>query len=221
MRVLSLNFASMIMRKILLAMFFVVCACSLHAQTIDALFECVPRSVLFMIEKTSRLDMLDLYNNGMVAKAENTLGGQSELLNKTECFMSIRTSDVGTWQMRLFTTEKDSMIVCVSSLCAKGVISNIHAYDMGWQPLKVEFPKPQFDSFLKKGCELNSLQGQYILSALREEPVSIALNDSTPTLTYRIDVSGMSCEDAKSAAELLVPVKYEWMHGRFVLKEQE
>lgn len=221
MRTLSLNFASMIMRKILFAMFFVVCACSLHAQTIDSLFGNVPRSVLFMIDKTSRLDMLDLYNNGMEAKVENTLGGQSELLKKTECFMSIRTSDAGTWQMRLFTTEKDTVIVCVSSLCAKGIISNIYAYDMDWKPLKIEFPKPPFDSFFKKGCELYSLQKQYILSALREVPVSIALNDSTPTLTYRLDVSGMSAEDSQLAAELLVPVKYEWERGRFVLKEQE
>lgn len=163
--------------------------------------------------------MLDLYNNELLAKAENTLGGQSEMMKKTGTFLSIRTTDAGTWQMKLFPAEKDTVIVCVYSLRAGGVSSAVSVYNSRWAAVKTEVPRPRFESFLKKEIQLNLTQRQYLVSALHEAPLEAELSDTTQALTYRVSVDGLADEDRQTVQGMLRPVTYEWRNGRFVCVE--
>lgn len=52
------------------------------AQTLDIYFVNAPKSVLPLLDRTARLDLMDLYASGLPAKAENLYGGQSELLKR-------------------------------------------------------------------------------------------------------------------------------------------
>lgn len=59
---------------------FLFAASPLSAQHyVDKFFANIPPQVLSIIDQTSRLDMIDLYNNNMKAQAENLYGGMSRI----------------------------------------------------------------------------------------------------------------------------------------------
>ena len=77
----------------------------------------MPQRVLPILDKTARLDMIDLYNNNLTAKAENIYGGQAEMLRKTDDFISIKCTESSNWQIRswyncrFFTISSKSSII--------------------------------------------------------------------------------------------------------------
>ena len=79
------------------------------AQTLDIYFVNAPKSVLPLLDRTARLDLMDLYASGLPAKAENLYGGQSELLKKTSDYLMLKTSDAGTWQLKVLTAGHDTL----------------------------------------------------------------------------------------------------------------
>ena len=83
------------------------------AQKIDTIFAHVPHDVLPLLDNTSRLDMLDLYNNNMSAVAENIYGGQSIMEKKTNDYISIKLTDVSHWQMKVLPMAHDTLYACV------------------------------------------------------------------------------------------------------------
>lgn len=205
------------MKKIALFLLVVLACPELAAQGIDTLFAHVPRKVMPLLDRTSKLDLLDLYNHKLPAKAENTYGGQAEILEKTERYIRLRTTDVGLWQMRLLPAERDTLILCVSSLHAGGTSSRVAVYHRNWMPAKTELPRPGFDLFYAPDSTLSYVQEQALSATLREAPVEALLADSVTTLTYRISTGGLSEEDRALAGKCLHDVRYAWNAGKFVL----
>ena len=77
-------------------LFIFVLSLTLYAsagQRIDAYFAKMPQTVLPLLDKTARLDLLDLYNSHLTPKVENVYGGQSALLSKTDDYIQIRCTD--------------------------------------------------------------------------------------------------------------------------------
>ena len=81
------------MKTFFLVLFAFLFTFPAQAVPLDSLFVKAPREVFPLLGVTERLDLLDLYGHGMSAKAENSLGGQSELLEKTENRRILKTSD--------------------------------------------------------------------------------------------------------------------------------
>ena len=78
------------MKRYLLYILFLLQGLATQAESIDSLFTRVPASVLPMLAHNARLDLLDLYNYKMTAKAENDFGGTSYLLVKAENFLHLK-----------------------------------------------------------------------------------------------------------------------------------
>ena len=153
-----------------------------------------PREVLPLLGVTERLDLLDLYGHGMSAKAENSLGGQSELLEKTENRLKLKTSEAGTWEMRLFRLEADSLILVIHSVKAIGVQSEVSAYRTNWTPAFVQLPSPSLGRLIDMASSsISPLRKQELLSVLREQPIRVEFTgEKQDLLTYAIDLSGVS-----------------------------
>lgn len=197
-----------------------VCRFPVEAANIDSLFADVPASVLSIIDHTSRLDMLDLYNHGMEAKAENIYGGQSQMTYKGRSCLLIRTSEVGTWQMKLLNTGKDTIISCISSIQAGGTGSCITFHQLNWKPLKIQFPQPSLELFFSdQDHSATALSKNYSLpSILHEAPIRAMWDNNMQVLTYSVSVEGLSMEDQERIKNRLHSVSYIWMNGRFVLQ---
>lgn len=200
---------------------FAVQTLGAKAQCIDSLFAQVPIAVMPLLDETSRLDLIDLYNSKLPAKAENRYGGQSELLEKTPQFMRLRSSGVGEWQFRLLPAERDTLIACIRSVKSEGVNSWLEVYNRHWKRVKIELPNPPFSSFYVPVAHLSPMREQVLGEMLREAPIQLEFNDKAPTLTCSISTEGLSEEDKADAQLCLHPVVYEWVDGKFVLRTSQ
>ena len=108
---------------------FVFVASPLSAQHyIDKFFANIPSNVLSIIDHTSRLDMIDLYNNGMHAQAENLYGGLSQIVKKSDYYLDVKLTESSSWQMRIMPSAHDTLIVCVHSVTANSTSSTLRFY---------------------------------------------------------------------------------------------
>lgn len=171
-----------------------------------------------LLDKTSRLDLLDLYNSSLPAKAENTYGGQSELLVKTPSLLRVRTTEVGQWEMRLLPLPHDTLVSVIYTLSATSRSSDLGFYDCNWHPVSVSLPRPAFEQFFRNSGELLSSRVQSLYATLCEAPVFATWDDARPVLIYRLSLDGIPESDRADAALCSQPVSYLWDSGKFVLQ---
>lgn len=196
---------------------FLLCLCSMTAaaEPIDSLFAKVPREVLPMFDRTARLDMLDLYNSKLAAKAENTYGGQSEMRRKTDDFIELRLTDVSTWQMKILPIEQDTIICCLLSIEAMGTTTSISYYNQNWKPINTPSPAPQFADFISRTSDIPSLRKSALCNILRQQPIAASLSYSTRTIAFAISTEGLTPSEQEEVRPLLHSVTYTWENGQW------
>ena len=185
---------------------------------VDAYFSKMPQAVLPLLDKTARLDLLDLYNSHLTPKVENVYGGQSTLLTKTDDYIHIRCTDVSTWQLKLLPMAHDTLIVCISTVQGLNPYSKLTYYKgSDWHQVKRDFPQPAFNLFVKSAGEPLPARLQSSLDVLRNAPIQFTLSEHEPTLTCALSLVALSLEAQKDLAPLLQSVQYKWASGKWVL----
>lgn len=205
----------MIYFKPLVCLLLCLCPMTASAEPIDSLFAKVPREVLPMFDRTARLDMLDLYNSKLAAKAENTYGGQSEMRRKTGDFIEIRLTDVSTWQMKMLTNGQDTVICCLLSIEAMGTSTSISYYNQDWKSIATASPTPKLSDFINHTSDMPSLRKSALCNILGQQPIAASLSDSTRTISFEISTGGLTRDERDEVRPLLHPVTYTWVNGQW------
>ncbi|MGM9687996.1 MAG: DUF3256 family protein [Alloprevotella sp.] len=206
------------MKRLLYIIMCACMACQMRAQVqmTDSVFAKVPREVLPVLDRTAKLDLLDLYNCKLPAKAENSYGGQSELLLKTADFLVLRTSEVGTWQMKLLDTPHDTLVMVVWCLQAGGLHCEAEVYDLQWRTYRhAALPQPQFEALFVPSPDLSDDRNQVLAAVLRQVPVVMKWDDAGKQLVCRLGLDGLSVEDRADAEGCARALHYEWKKGMF------
>lgn len=204
--------------RLFLAVLLLLPAVSQHAEatTADSLFAHMPREVLPLLDKTAKLDLLDLFNSGLKAAAENIYGGQTEMKEKTATHILLRTSESGTWAMDAVAAQGDTLIVCVQSLKAGGVGSRVQVYTRDWRPLPTSLPRLKAKDFVTLSPALSAdrmLQMQRVLSAC---PIEATWDAETETLRVRPSTEGLTEDERRDAKGCLTEKHYALKGTRFV-----
>ena len=206
------------MKRYLLYILFLLQGFAAHAESIDSLFTRVPDNVLPMLAHNARLDLLDLYNYKMTAKAENDFGGTSYLLVKAENFLHLKLTDVSQWSLKRLASQNDTILCCVHSIIRPAIASSISFYDNQWQPLKIELPHPEEQLFWQPSDSLTNDRIAELQARLDFSAFIAAWDVESNELTFRIAISDLNEEDRKDAEHCLRPVTYVWQERQFVLK---
>lgn len=185
---------------------------------VDAYFSKMPQAVLPLLDKTARLDLLDLYNSHLTPKVENVYGGQSALLTKTDDYIHIRCTDASSWQMKLLPVAHDTLIVCISTVQGLNTYSRL-AYYRGsdWHQVKRDLPQPAFNFFVKLAGEPLPARLQSSLDVLRNAPIQFTLSEHEPVLTCALSLASLPLETQRGLIPLLQSVQYKWVSGKWVL----
>lgn len=72
-------------------------------ETLATLFIAVPLTLIPLLDRNSRMDMVDLYDAGQTALVENRYGGESELTALSDSVLTVRLTEVSTLQMRMLS----------------------------------------------------------------------------------------------------------------------
>ena len=118
------------MKRIIVALMMSVVLVSAKSADIKNLFVEMPDSIMPLLVKNNRLDMLDYMDIGMSAKVKNKLGGESEMTLLKDDMISISMTDVTEYDIKLFY-GKDSLVTIAVIETVKGGYSdsNISFYN--------------------------------------------------------------------------------------------
>ena len=198
---------------------FVFVASPLSAQHyIDKFFANIPSSVLSIIDHTSRLDMIDLYNNGMHAQAENLYGGLSQIVKKSDYYLDVKLTESSSWQMRIMPSAHDTLIVCVHSVTANSTSSTLRFYKQDWHPVKHDIAIPSFNHFLVSKPKLSAARIQTLESELKLLPIKITLDEKQPLLFFELSTEALSIADRADAKLMLKILTFDLLANKFVEK---
>ena len=198
---------------------FVFVASPLSAQHyIDKFFANIPSNVLSIIDHTSRLDMIDLYNNGMHAQAENLYGGLSQIVKKSDYYLDVKLTESSSWQMRIMPSAHDTLIVCVHSVTANSTSSTLRFYKQDWHPVKHDIAVPSFNHFLVPKPKLSATRIQTLESELKLLPIKITLDEKQPLLFFELSTEALSIVDRADAKLMLKILTFDLLANKFVEK---
>ena len=136
--------------KILTLLFSALSFLYTEAQDIAAVWEAMPAHIMPSIGKNARLDMIDLYNAGMSAKAATFTGDTASLTAMGNNYLFLRTSRASTMQLMQIVDGKKLLYAIITTIEGPVANSHIDIYDEKWQPLEVKrfFPDINVADFL-------------------------------------------------------------------------
>lgn len=98
-----------------------------------SLFVAAPVSVVPLLDRSSRLDLIDLQEAGMEAKAGNKFGGISFLTQASDTALCIKMTESSTMEMML---TPDSMILVRHTVkLPESEHTTTHIYDQNWNKI--------------------------------------------------------------------------------------
>ena len=162
--------------KIYLLFFSILVSLSGYGQTINDLFKSMPPELLPGVSEGDKTWLL-------VDSGETTVPyelGKIKKSRQSNDYLEIRTSDIGTVQLKLLPFNEDSSIVCViKTVCASACDSHIAFYTTKWERIEnaaflPEISKEIFFDSSKKEME----NYKYAVSLHCICPISAAFNES-------------------------------------------
>lgn len=191
------------------------------ALNIDSLFINTPRHIMPLLDQTSKMDLVDLYNGNLLAKVENIYGGETVLLKKTSNYLSLKTTASGNWTIKIYRTNNDiPVILCAHSVEADGKSTELKCFNVNWGILKMQLPHPSKDSFLKKGSSYIPINQQELVSSILELPIEVIINDKDDSLVYQLSLSGLTKDKQQLCKDMICPIVYKWNGSNFISTKQ-
>lgn len=206
------------MRK-LLVLIFMFSFQMANAVDIRTLFAEMPDSVLPLLSRINRLDMLDFAEGGMKSVVRNKLDGESELLRIDRTSLSIRYTDKSEIDMRLFFFKDSVPVICVSHTVFSVLAdSRIDFYDSHWNRIDGDrlLTLPDLKDFVIKGIPRDSLSVLYNASEVRS--IRVRIPDDSDCLEFEYTGLSFLGSDSVRYAGFLreSPLRYNWNGRRFV-----
>lgn len=206
------------MKSFLLTLLTLLCSMSLSAQlTAAGAFTSAPAEVFPLLDKNTRLDMVDYFNSGLATPSTNKLQGRSAITELSPESLSVKISEASSAQIALLKAGNDTLIALVSTVSTPGLDSNLKFYDSGWRQLQSAkyFTAPGWDDWVTTGHDVTEVTAYspFMLASYFIDP-------SAGVLTITNNLSTFIDEDTyKDISEALHPsLTYKW-NGRKFMKQ--
>ena len=175
------------MKKIVTVLFIFIVT-SAFPQKIDDVFKTMPNSILPGLSDGNRTMLL--VDTGKTVIPYSL--GEIEKLAYAPDFLKIKTSGIGSTQLKLLPLINDTQIICViRTVCGKACDSNIRFYSTDWKELEAKtllshISAASFFDSSKKDSE----NYKFALSLPDIYPVSAEFENGSNALTLKLDLEG-------------------------------
>ena len=204
------------MRKLLFIIILLCGAVSqMRSQEMSTIFLEAPDSVLPLLSKSYRADMVDYVDAGMTARVTNSLDGGSTLEELAADYMRLAVTASSTMQLKLLPLQGDTVICMVKSVNAEAADSRIYFYDKEWNMLdgRALFVYPSINDFFASATDAaiwSDACDIYLVS------LTLSAGDNTLVAEYTMP-EYMNVDDAAKVKPLLRKLVYRWSGERFVI----
>ena len=196
------------MKKILFAITFLAISISISAQDIKNIILSMPESIVYGLEASEKnLLAAGLSDTARLSVDRGRLGKITRLAVSQD-FVSFKTSDAGTVEIKLLPLINDSQIICViRTVCAGACDSQLQFYTTKWIPINQGdlFPKKDKDWFIRTDVDKNSQEFKNAYAALDMNPIRIELSPTDTSLRVYYDIKKyLNEEDYKKTEPFLL-----------------
>lgn len=173
------------MKKVILIFVIMLMAVGVEGRTVRDVFASEPGEVFMLLPRTTRLDLLDYYDNSQKVMAKNNMGEGTQLVTVEDNFIEIRMSATRMVQLLMIPSKKDTLVAVIETFETPIKDSHISFYDAQWTPVvNKQFKMPTLLDFVKKGVDKKSAQSQ--LQDLPFELIELSFEgDNRTTLVAR------------------------------------
>lgn len=189
---------------------------SVHAQlNATNAFASAPQSVFPLLDKNTRLDMIDYFASGSDTPSRNKLDGSSRISELDDYNVKIKMTDASDYQLAILPAGSDSIIAVISTVATPAHDSHISFYDRTWKKLPdTYFTPPAISDWLnadgKKSPDMVTTMVPFMLAEYVYDP-------KTKLLTLTNNLGEFMSEDTESMVlpYLLPALEYKWDGKKF------
>ncbi|MDR0744165.1 MAG: DUF3256 family protein [Tannerella sp.] len=209
------------MKRMLFSLMFVCFAVSSMAQRMDELFIKMPSDIIIQLEEAWRKDLVDLYKSGKTATLENTMQGRSGLLELTDNYLLLQSSERSMMELKLLPLVNHTNIICmITTVSAPVADSRVYFYTTDWNPISSEglYTPVTADWYWKEDVDHSSIACLDAKAMLDIFLVKYSLSAENFSLTAEYTTPMYLDDDSREKVTLLlkdIPKRYEWKSGRF------
>lgn len=171
----------MIKKLFLTAVMLAGALTSMAELTAADAFTSAPQNVFPLLDRNTRLDMVDYVKSGLSTPSQNSLQGRSAITELTPQALTVKMSDSSAAQIAVLQGAKGEVIALISTVATPGLDSTIRFYDSSWKPLDgtAFFSKPGWNEWLTDEGRENkdevTMQVPFMLASYRIDPTSSQL----------------------------------------------
>lgn len=203
------------MKSFLLSAITLLTGLAATAQlTATQAFTTAPAAIFPLLDKTTRLDMVDYYTSGLNTPSANRLQGRSSITSLTPTTITVKITDASSTQIALLPMGNDTIIAVVSTVATPGLDSTLKFYDKAWKSLPADkyFTVPAWKDWITPGHDVTEVTAYapFMLA-------SYFIDTDAGTLTATNNLSTFIDEDTyKTLTPALAPsLTYKWNGKRF------
>lgn len=202
-------------RYLITLSFLAVAAMAAMAQlTARTAFAEAPSSVFPLLDKLTRLDMIDYFEAGSKVESVNALEGASAVTSLSDESLTVHLTDASDVQLFVVPTAKsDTVVGVITTVATPGHDSSLALYSGRWKRLDGLFTAPILVDWLtdpRRSAEVEIVV-PFILT-------SYVYNPADKTLTLTNNLKGFLSDDIYAMVDGLVrpSLVYRWDGNRFV-----
>ena len=203
------------MKRYFITLSLLVVAMAAMAQlTARTAFAEAPSSVFPLLDKLTRLDMIDYFEAGSKVESVNALEGASAVTSLSDESLTVHLTDASDVQLFVVPTAKsDTIIGVITTVATPGHDSSLALYSGRWKRLDGLFTAPKLADWLtdpRRSAEVEIVV-PFMLT-------SYVYNPADKTLSLTNNLKGFLSDDIYSMVDGLVrpSLVYRWDGNRFV-----
>ncbi len=163
------------------------------AQPVADAFKTAPSSLLPLLDKNTRLDMLDYFNSGMDTPSKNELGGNSRIEAMTDESILLTVSSASKAQLAALPYGNETLVAFISTVETPASDSKMNVFTFDWSQDLTEktFKEPEIKDWLtdegkKKESEVEAMV-PFMLVAYSYDPATRILTLTNNSASFISD----------------------------------
>lgn len=184
----------------------------------------IPDTILPLISRSTRMDMLDYFRVDSTYRATNEMGGYSSLEKVSGDYLKVRISDVSTLELKVLPWGKSGRVIAsVYTICGPAADSELRFFSPDMKPVKCQkfFKLPELKDFfsIPKG----SLTKMKEIEAMVPFPtIEYDLSENSCDLTGRLTAGEYINQDDYNIMKLFLrpSLQWRWNGSKFELEKK-
>lgn len=186
------------MKKIITILSAFALSFTLAAQSdITSAFIAMPDSLLVTLNAELRASLMELPDSSTLT-VQNIAGDPVERLSLSDDYLSIRTSEAGTLEIKLLPLVNNTNIIgVITTVCGRACDSSIDFYTTTWQPLSKEslFPQKEKEWFLSKSADPNLQEVKNAFAPLDMTPIKLSFSPNNTDIKAKYEIKKYLSKD--------------------------